>query len=294
MSDDQRRAKGPLPPEPPTGYRSSKRGSKAAKHAKKAERDYKIAVSVDKTKRTVRNTVIVIVQGIGVVALSVIALLLIATAVNYGVRWNAKRLAEAQTDTTRAEKARENLLVVGVEGDKAVGMLAMKVDVAGKQAVGLAIPEGAFLEVPGQGFERIGESWPAGPSTAMATVSNYLAVPFEAYITVPAETYRAAITGQDVATLAGATQGTNMSRTQIDDLGEKLSAIPKDNVALVPMPVKPIKLGDQTYYEPQRDQIADLLQGWWGVDAAMVSSITRVIIYNGAGTPESRARRRSN
>jgi hypothetical protein len=45
-----------------------------------------------------------------------------------------------------------------------------------------------------------------------------------------------------------------------------ISEIPVANVALVPMPVKPVNVGDQTYFEPQRDEIADLVEAsWWGV-----------------------------
>jgi len=31
--------------------------------------------------------------------------------------------------------------------------------------------------------------------------------------------------------------------------------------------------------------VADLLSKWWGVDASKVAQVTRVILYNGAGTP---------
>ena len=44
----------------------------------------------------------------------------------------------------------------------------------------------------------------------------------------------------------------------------------------MPLPVKPIKLGDQTYFEPQRAEVADLLKSWWGVDAEQGGSRARV------------------
>jgi hypothetical protein len=49
--------------------------------------------------------------------------------------------------------------------------------------------------------------------------------------------------------------------------------------------VRPVHLGAQTYFEPQKAQVADLLTKWWGVDASKVAQATRVILYNGAGTP---------
>jgi hypothetical protein len=54
---------------------------------------------------------------------------------------------------------------------------------------------------------------------------------------------------------------------------------------LVPLPVKPIDLGGQTFFEPQRDKIADLLLQWWDVRLGAEDTAVRVIIYNGAGTP---------
>ena len=53
----------------------------------------------------------------------------------------------------------------------------------------------------------------------------------------------------------------------------------------MPLPVKPIDLGGQTFFEPQRDKIADLLLQWWDVRLGAEDSAVRVIIYNGAGTP---------
>ena len=42
---------------------------------------------------------------------------------------------------------------------------------------------------------------------------------------------------------------------------------------------------NQTYFEPQRAEVADLLKSWWGVDASKAATVTRVILYNGAGVP---------
>ena len=182
-------------------------------------------------------------------------------------------------------KAKENLLVIGVENKEAAGFLAMRVDRKGEQVFGIAIPDGAFLEVPGQGFERVGESYTASADISLSTISNYLGVPFRSYLIVPAEVYRTVLKQQSVAGLTGAVQSSNLTAAELEALGESLAKIPQKNTALVPLPVKPIKLGDQTYFEPQRAQVADLLKSWWGVDASQTAQVTRVIVYNGAGVP---------
>jgi hypothetical protein len=68
-------------------------------------------------------------------------------------------------------------------------------------------------------------------------------------------------------------------------IGLFIDSVSGDRTALVSLPLKPIDLGGQTYYEPQRDRIADLLMQWWGVKVGAEDTSVRVIIYNGVGTP---------
>ncbi len=85
------------------------------------------------------------------------------TAINAVARWNAQRVAAKSGSRQELEKrSRENVLVIGVKDGKATGFLALRVDSKGDQIFGIAIPDGAFIEVPGQGFERIGESYADG------------------------------------------------------------------------------------------------------------------------------------
>lgn len=281
-----RRTKTPPPPEAPQGYRATRRGSKALKQAKKAERKHALATQVHRTGRGVKNVMLVSLQTLAAVGFTVLVLLLLATAINMGVRWNAQRLADkAGSAEERERRARENLLVIGVEDEKAVGFLAIRVDRKGKQVFGIAIPDGAFIDVPGQGFARIGEAYAAGPDAIASAVSNYLTVPFRSYVIVPANVYRDAMSRQVVVGVPEASQGTNLPKEDLTALAAELKEIPVKNVSLIPLPVKPIKLGDQTYFEPQREQVADLLKTWWGVDPADGERVVRVVVYNGAGKP---------
>jgi len=281
-----RRYTAPVAPEAPSGYRQSRRGSKSAKFAKKAQRQHAVASLFDRTGRAVRKTVFVLAYVAGVAAVALIAVLLVVTAINTVARWSAERSAQrAATPAAQAERSKENLLVIGVDGDRAAGFLALRVDAKGKQVFGIAIPDGAFMDVPGQGFERIGEAFAAGPEIALSAVTNYLTVPFEDYIVVPKAVYADALTEQRVSEIPAASLQSDLTQEQMAALTKSLSAIDEKNVALVPMPVKPLKLGDQTYFEPQREEIADLLKSWWGVDATDQASAVRVIVYNGAGSP---------
>jgi hypothetical protein len=216
----------------------------------------------------------------------VLVLLLVATMVNSYARWSARRALRADNSQTEIQRrSRENLLVIGVDEGEAVGFLAIRVDRSGSRVFGIAIPDGAFIDIPGQGFERIGEAYGAGADIALSAVSNYLTVPFLSYITVSKAAYSDALSRQVVADLPRAVQDTDLSTEELQTLEKDLGLIEQKNVALVPLPVKPIKLGDQTYFEPQRDEVSDLLKSWWGVSASDQQRAVRVIVYNGAGKP---------
>lgn len=288
MTDEKpRRSKGAPDSKIPTGYRSSRRGSKSLKSAKRAERADKMVTGWNRFITGLKNLGYVLAMAFAALLAVGIALLLIASLINGIARWSAARkMAQAgQALSERERQAQENLLVIGTQNGKAVGFLAIRVDGKGKQVFGVAIPDGAFLEVPGQGFERVGESFPAGPDVSLSAVSNYLTVPFRNYATVPADVYQNALKNQQVGAIAGAIQQTNLTDAQRAQLSATLASVTPKNTALVPLPVKPIKLGTQTYYEPQRAEVADLLKAWWGVDPTAAADITRVIIYNGAGKP---------
>lgn len=281
-----RRHKAPQAPEPPQGYRQTRRGSKAAKQTKRLERQHRLFSTLDRTGRGARNVLWLVVYALAAAGFSILVLLLLATAVNTVARWTAQRRAAENTDSARRQlHAREDLLVIGVDADKASGFLAIRVDIEGNRVFGIAIPDSAFIDVPGQGFERIGEAYEAGPKVSLAAVSNYLGVPFDNYIVVPKATYVDAVKNQSVVQVPAASQTSNMSAEELEDLGATLRKIPQKDVALVPMPVTPIKLGDETYFEPRREEIADLLKSWWGVDSSQERSVVRVIVYNGVGQP---------
>lgn len=280
-----RRSKARPEVEMPTGYRSTRRAARAKRAAKRAAREQKLLYGWDRVRKTVKDLgYLALVIGGGLFGIA-LAFILIAAAINGIARWNAKRSEEASAAAQREKASRENLLVIGMEKGEPVGFLAIRIDAENEQVFGVAIPDGAFIEVPGQGFERVGDSLAAGADVAASAVSNYLGVPFDRYMLVPASAYRFALKEQDVRGLADDPDKTNMDDGQLKRVQRELSGVKQQNVALVPLPTKPIKVGDQTYFEPQKDEVADLLKSWWGVDAAQRSTVPRVIVYNGAGVP---------
>lgn len=288
-ADYPRRRSHAAAPPPKAGWRASKRSSKLGKQVRREARNDQRRHRLNEGVRATRNGFIAALQVIGttlgivVVILGVLALLTVG--INAGARWLAKRDArEASTPEAQAEKARENLLIIGAS-DQSAEFLAVRLDETDEQILGIAIPGGAFMEVPGQGFERVGDSFAAGAGVSLAAISNYLTVPFEHYVVVDAAVYQDALTNQSLRDVMSNIQDSDLSDSERERIAEFIGTIPGERTALVPLPVKPIDLGGQTYYEPQRDKIADLLLQWWDVKLGAEDASVRVILYNGAGTP---------
>lgn len=219
---------------------------------------------------------------VGIVVLLMVTLYGLTLGVNALVRWNERRgAAQAQIASTVSN----NLLVIGVRDGVAVGFTAVKVERSSGRVLGIAIPDGAFVEVPGQGFERIGSSYPAGAGVSQDAVSNYLGVPFRKYVVVDGDTYQSLLKAQNVAGLMGKVASSDMTAAERSAFATYFFGVSTKNVWIVPLPVKQVEVGGERYFEPQRAQVADLLLQWWGVKAATQKSTPRVIVYNGVGTP---------
>jgi hypothetical protein len=225
------------------------------------------------------KTALAVVLIIGVL---VGALYGLVVGVNAFARWNARRIAAAGSGPTTVAG---NLLVIGVRDGVAVGFTALKAERASARVLGIAIPDGAFVEVPGQGFERIGSSYVAGPDVSKDTVSNYLGVPFRRYVVVDGDSYQAFLRNQSVVGLMSKVSSTDLTSAERASLTTYFASVKAKNVWIASLPVKPVAVGDQRYYEPQRAQVADLLLQWWGVKVSEQKSTPRVIVYNGVGTP---------
>ncbi len=275
---------------PSFGYRASKRSSKGGKQLRRAAATARIRAEVSETAdgvgRVAGTGLKYAGMGLGAIVVLVLVFVLVATGINGAARFLAKRqAAEDNSPEAVKERSRGNLLIIGTDGTSGADFLAVRLDEKAGQVFGVAVPDGAFMEVPGQGFERIGDSFKAGPEVSMAAISNYLTVPFEQYVVVSKEAYQAALTDQSMKGLMAAVIETDLTDADRARLGAFMDGLTSEKVALVPLPVKPINLGQQTYFEPQRDQVADLLLLWWGVKLGSDEGVIRAIIYNGAGRP---------
>jgi hypothetical protein len=275
---------------PSAGYRATKRSSKASKRLRKTVKTDRVKAEVSERAETAGKAFGVGLRYVGMVLGGLLALalviVLVATGINTAARYLAKRQAAADNSPEAVkERAQDNLLIIGTDGASGADFLAVRLDRENGQVFGIAIPDGAFMEVPGQGFERIGDSYKAGVEVSMAAISNYLGVPFEKHVVVSKQAYQDALTNQSLVGLMDAVVSSDLGDDGEAEAKSFMDGVKTAQVALVPLPVKPINLADQTYFEPQRDQVADLLLSWWGVRLGADDGVIRVIVYNGSGMP---------
>lgn len=273
-------------PEVPSAFaRHARRRSSSGRLPRSHVKAPKVGVRSSSAGGRVLALVVRALRTAGTVAL-IAALIMgalygLAIGINGFARWNARRLAANAVKTVVSE----NLLVIGVRDGAAIGFTALKLERANKRVLGIAIPDGAFVEVPGQGFERIGESFAAGPGVSAAAVSNYFAVPFQDYIVIDGDTYQALLQNQNIGLITERIQSTDLTAAARASVAAFLKSLSVKNVWIAPLPVKAMTVGTQRYYEPQRAQVADLLLQWWGVRLDQQKARPRVIVYNGVGTP---------
>lgn len=226
------------------------------------------------------------VLRIGAAAVTfVLGLLVAASVINAIARQVALRGASGGGTPGQIAAAPTDLLVGAVDGTSTAGFVALRVDAQGGRAVGLVIPADAFLNVPGRGFSRLGDAYPAGMDVIADAIANYLGIPLTNWAVVSPSAYEKGVTTQDVAVLLSDVQATNAAPLKMRALASVVQAISSDQVVLVPLPVKPINLGDTSYLEPDKTAVAEQLRAWWGVDAASEENVVRVAVFNGVGTP---------
>jgi hypothetical protein len=271
------------------GYRTSKRTSRVGKQRRRSEKVARVRQGVtDRVSRIgskAGRTAAWISVGIVAVLGAALVLWGVAVGVNAAVRWNERRIAASEAARVSALDAKQNILVIGVLDGRAVGFLALKAERSGKRVLGIAIPDGAYVEVPGQGFERLGTSFDAGPQVSKDAVSNYLGVSFQRYVEVSSDAYQNLMKTQVVTRLLDGSPKTDLKPAEISELKAFLATVKTKDVWLVPLPVRQVAVGDQRFFEPQRDQVADLLLSWWGVKTDTATQASRVIVFNGSGTP---------
>jgi hypothetical protein len=178
-------------------------------------------------------------------------------------------------------------IAFGVEeagGERQVtGALALLFDPARNQAGGLVFSPNTYVST-GSGFEAISDAYLENVRDLVGAISNVAGVKPEGHLVVPSGEFDRLVQNKDLAGLFTAGE-TSLKRDDAKLLAQSLAGISSDRVTVVDLPVKPIVLGEQTYYEPAADDLDRLVKALWGSAPRKEKSPIRVIVLNGNGVP---------
>lgn len=205
--------------------------------------------------------------------------------------WISKKIVSttARTFTPPKEQKKVTLLIIGAQEEKgkklAKGLAVVLFDPREDKISGLSIPENTFVEVPGHGFERIAEALTLGTQTTVNTVSNFLGLKIDEYVEIDYRLFEEMIGKGDLEEVFDKAEETSLSPIELARLSEEIREVEPVNVNVVPLPVKPITVGTETYYEAKKDEVAHLVKVFWGVEKVRGEEAVRVIVLNGCGVP---------
>lgn len=188
-----------------------------------------------------------------------------------------------------AELKKNTYLVIGTkrEGGKEVvtGLLQLVIDGSRRSVGGIIIPTNTFVEVSGRGFEPISEAYAQGIDTLKSTLATFMGIEPQHYLLVTSDLFLAATSEGDIDKMFGQREKTDISLGDIGRIADELEAIPKEKVSLIDLPVKPISLGEQTYFDAKKNELGRLVKLFWGRTVRKKGDERRVIILNGSGMP---------
>lgn len=187
------------------------------------------------------------------------------------------------------ELKKNTYLVVGVTKEngktKATGLLLFVVDNLKRSIGGIIIPPNTFVDISGRGSEPIAESYDQEMKTMVSTFNNFVGFAPKRYFIVPSDLFLNAVGAGDVKRLITRTRQTDVSKRERKKVLEAVSAVPSEKISLIDMPVRPIAIGEETYYDAKKKELARLVKLFWSADLVRDESRERVIILNGSGRP---------
>jgi hypothetical protein len=188
-------------------------------------------------------------------------------------------------------KPRINVLVVGIEEKdgykRARGLLLAKLDFKNRTIQAVNIPETTYVHIPGLQFDQISESFTMvnGPNSTKKAVEGLLQVPIENHIVMHYDDFEYLVNEKRFIIAFDKAIETGFFAAEKEAYGKKIARISTDRVDIIPLPVKFVSINGEPYYEPNDDEVNDLLQALWGIKRETNTKTIRVIILNGSGLP---------
>jgi len=169
--------------------------------------------------------------------------------------------------------------------EKAQGLALFIVKEDDSTISGWSIPDSTFIVVPGYGLDRISISLGSGIPTTVAAVKNFLGVEVNHYVKLSYEDYDNTVSKLRLKKALETAEQTDLDQTKYKYFSKKFEETKPDDINLIPLPVKPLIVGRETYSEPDRDEIDRLFDLIWGISKSERESDMDIIILNGSGNP---------
>ncbi len=226
-----------------------------------------------------------------------IAVVIVATAAAYGAVLLTRDTKKPQVASSKKEEKKTSLkelkentyLVVGVGKvggkDTAMGVLQFVIDPNKKTIGGINVPTNTFVELSGRGFEPLSEGYSQGMDVLIRTAGDFLGVEPSHYLVVESDHFTSATGEGDIVKLFNLSSDSDIKKKEMKKHIEKIEKVKAKNIALLDLPVKPISFGEQTYFDPKKDELDRIVKMFWGIDSENKKTNERVIILNGSGTP---------
>lgn len=201
---------------------------------------------------------------------------------------SAGRTSADKEAGSNASSIRQTLLIVGMDESagkrQAKGFSIVRLDVGKRRIDGITIPGNTFASIPGQGQEELQVAYGADRDAFVAAVRDIIPVKADGLVEIRYADYERLTFNSEFEGSLKEAKAINIDPARVADFGKKASRIKKDDINLIPLPVKTISVEGDVYYEPDDQEIARLLRLVWGVRKVAVKK-PRVVVLNGNGVP---------
>ncbi len=182
---------------------------------------------------------------------------------------------------------RVTFLIIGAQktdsGEEALGLILMSFDPKEKKISGFSIPPETFVEIPGHGFEKISEALTSGIPILSASVGNFLGISADHYLKLDHLDFERIVKAGRLNKAFDRVKESDLNQMECSRWSKILAKVPRSKINIVPLPVKPISVGQETYFEPQKDEIEHLVKVLFGREKKRRA--IRAIVLNGCGEP---------
>jgi len=183
----------------------------------------------------------------------------------------------------------QTFLVIGSsksskEKEECSGLIIALYNPASQEVNSFYLPPELMLETGSFGVDKVKSVLMGGVPLAILSVRNLLGIKIDHYFKIPSRKFESIIASTDFTPLKESIQS-DLTLRERKAFVKKLSLIKEENRKLLSLPSQEIKVGEEIFYQPKRDEIERLVVLYWGREFSAISQAPKAIILNGCGEP---------